>query len=44
MDQTAIPALALWGYAEGNPTLVVIVALVIVAAAIGYVVRRWWRR
>ncbi len=30
----------MWGYAEGNPTLVGIVVIVIAAAAVAYVVRR----
>jgi len=30
-----------WGYAEGNPTAVGIVVVVVVAAAIAYLVRRW---
>jgi hypothetical protein len=34
----------MWGYAEGNATVVGIVVVVIAAAAIGYVVRRLWRR
>jgi hypothetical protein len=34
----------MWGYAEGNTTIVGIVVVVIVAAALGYVARRLWRR
>jgi hypothetical protein len=34
----------MWGYAEGNATLVGIVVAIIAAAAIGYVVRQLWRR
>jgi hypothetical protein len=34
----------MWGYAEGNPTIVGIVVVIIGVAAIGYVVRRLWRR
>jgi hypothetical protein len=34
----------MWGYAEGNATIVGIVVVIIAAAAIGYVARRWWRR
>lgn len=34
----------MWGYAEGNPTMVGIVVVIIAAAAIGYVARRLWRR
>lgn len=35
---------AMWGYAQGNATIVGIVVVIIGAAAIGYVVRRLWRR
>jgi multisubunit Na+/H+ antiporter MnhE subunit len=38
-----VPAAAWWGYAEGNPTLVGIAVGLVVAAAIVYVVRRFWR-
>lgn len=34
----------MWGYAEGNATVVGIVVAVIAAAAIAYVARRLWRR
>ena len=35
----------MWGYAEGNPTLVGIVVIVIAAAAIAYVARRlFWKK
>ena len=34
----------MWGYAEGNPTLVGIVVILITGAAVGYVVRRLWKR
>ena len=34
----------MWGYAEGNATVVGIVVLIIAAAAIGYIARRLWRR
>jgi hypothetical protein len=34
----------MWGYAEGNKTLVAVVVAIIVAAAIAYVTRRYWRR
>jgi len=34
----------MWGYAEGNATVVGIVVVIIAGAAIGYVVRRLWRR
>ncbi len=33
----------MWGYAEGNATIVGIVVALIGAAAIGYVARRLWR-
>jgi hypothetical protein len=38
------PAVGCWGYAEGNPTLVGIVVVIISIAAVGYVVRRFWNR
>jgi uncharacterized membrane protein len=34
----------MWGYAEGNATIVGIVVVIIVVAAVGYVVRRLLRR
>jgi len=34
----------MWGYAEGNATVVGIVVVLIAVAALGYVVRRLWRR
>lgn len=34
----------MWGYAEGNATIVGIIVAIIAAAAIGHVVRRLWRR
>ena len=34
----------MWGYAEGNSTLVGIVVVIVALAAIGYVGRRLWRR
>jgi hypothetical protein len=34
----------MWGYAQGNATIVGIVVVIIGAAAIGYVVRRLLRR
>lgn len=34
----------MWGYAEGNPTLVGIVVILIAGAAVGYVARRVWKR
>ena len=33
----------MWGYAEGNTTMVGIVVVVIGVAAVGYVARRLWR-
>ena len=30
----------MWGYAEGNQTLVTIVVVIVVVAAVGYVARR----
>jgi hypothetical protein len=34
----------MWGYAEGNTTVVAVVVALIVIAAIAYVTRRLWRR
>jgi len=34
----------MWGYAQGNATIVGIVVVIIAVAAIGYVARRLWRR
>lgn len=34
----------MWGYAEGNATVIGIVVAVICVAAVGYVGRRLWRR
>ena len=34
----------MWGYAQGNATIVGIVVVIVGAAAIVYVVRRLWRR
>jgi uncharacterized membrane protein len=34
----------MWGYAEGNATVVGIVVVLVAVAAIGYVARRLWRR
>jgi uncharacterized membrane protein len=34
----------MWGYAQGNATVVGIVVVVIAAAAVVYVARRLWRR
>jgi hypothetical protein len=38
------PAAEWWGYAEGNRTLVGIVVVAIIVAAIAFLARRWWRR
>jgi len=34
----------MWGYAEGNKTVVAIVVVIVAVAAIAYVVRRFWSR
>jgi hypothetical protein len=34
----------MWGYAEGNQTLVTIVVVIVVVAALGYVGRRLWKK
>jgi uncharacterized membrane protein len=34
----------MWGYAEGNQTIIAIVVAVIAVAALAYVARRLWRR
>ena len=34
----------MWGYAEGNPTVVGIVVIIVVVAAVAYVARRLWNR
>jgi len=34
----------MWGYAEGNQTLVTIVVVIVVVAAIAYVANRVWGR
>jgi hypothetical protein len=34
----------MWGYAEGNKTVVAIVVVVIVVAAIVFLTRNLWRR
>jgi hypothetical protein len=38
------PGAGWWGYAEGNKTLVGLVVVLVVVAAIVFVVRRFWRR
>ncbi|MDB4954618.1 MAG: hypothetical protein JWO36_2187 [Myxococcales bacterium] len=38
------PMVGWWGYAEANPTLVGIVVVVVVIAAIAYVVRKFVKR
>ena len=35
---------AWWGYAEGNRTLVGLVVVLVVVAALVFVARKWWRR
>ncbi len=37
-------AAGMWGYAEGNRTVVAVVVVVVVIAALAYVARRLWRR
>jgi hypothetical protein len=37
-----VSTVALWGYAEGNPTAVGFVVAVIAVAAVAYVARRLW--
>ena len=32
---------SMWGYAEGNQTLVAVVVILVVGAAIGYLVKRY---
>jgi hypothetical protein len=34
----------MWGYAEGNPTVVAIVVVIVALAAVAFVGRRLWRR
>jgi hypothetical protein len=42
---TPASAIAAWpGYAEGNETLVGIVVVLVVLAALAFVTRKWWRR
>jgi hypothetical protein len=38
------PAAGWWGYAEGNPTLVGIVVVLLVVAAIMFLLQKYWRR
>ena len=33
----------MWGYAEGNKTVVAIVVVIVVVAAIAYIARRFWK-
>ncbi|HUJ59224.1 MAG TPA: hypothetical protein VLX92_12050 [Kofleriaceae bacterium] len=35
---------AMWGYAEGNATVVAVVVVIVALAAIAYVARRLWRK
>jgi hypothetical protein len=39
-----VPAAGLWGYAEGNPTLVGIVVAIIAGAAVVFLIRKYARR
>ena len=34
----------MWGYAEGNPTVVGIVVIIVAVAAVAYVARKLWKR
>jgi heme/copper-type cytochrome/quinol oxidase subunit 2 len=34
----------MWGYAEGNRTVVAAVVVIVVIAALVYVARKFWRR
>jgi uncharacterized membrane protein len=34
----------MWGYAEGNKTVVAVVVVIVVIAALAYVARKFWRR
>jgi hypothetical protein len=34
----------MWGFAEGNQTIIGVVVVVVALAAIAYVARRLWRR
>jgi uncharacterized membrane protein len=34
----------MWGYAEGNATLVGVVVVIVAVAAVGFVARKLWRR
>jgi len=34
----------MWGYAEGNATVVAVVVVIVALAAIAYVARRLWRK
>jgi hypothetical protein len=38
------PAARWWGYAEGSPTLVGIVVVIVVVAAVTFLLRKLWRR
>jgi hypothetical protein len=33
----------MWGYAEGNKTVVAVVVALIVVAAIAFIARKYWR-
>lgn len=34
----------MWGFAEGNKTIIAVVVVLVAVAAVAYVVRRLWRR
>ena len=34
----------MWGYAEGNKTVITVVVVVVVIAALVYLTRNFWRR
>jgi hypothetical protein len=33
----------MWGYAEGNKTVVAVVVVIILVAAIAFIARKFWR-
>ncbi len=37
-------AMGWWGYAEGNPTVVGVVVVLVILAAVAFLARRLWRR
>jgi len=47
IDSTAPTAHAqgtMWGFAEGNKTIIAVVVVLVAIAAVAYVARRLWRR